>query len=401
MMIRTSKHNISKITNPLKLNLIDNLFIDYKNDLEIYLNYIIDDVLPLKVNLSSKQLPNECIKHSRYKQIIYKHASEIIRSQIDKSIKKRFKKYQIVYQYFKSNNKQSKFTKKKFSELNLKPIMKSKYFTNPKLKDISINLDERFFDIKDSKHFDNFIKITLPYFKEGIKRAKTIKVPLTGHKHSLNLKNTGFKLRNNIQIKKVNGTYYIFLIWEKEVLYRKEGKSLGIDIGYRRLIVTSDNEFIGEDMVRVYNGIVSKQRNSKEYKKKLLERDNLINYYVNTINLDNVKRLVIEDLCNVKHKSKFKNKVNDLMSRWTYRPLIQRLEMICEVKGIELVKVSSFYTSQTCSLCGFIHSENRKSDYFKCLKCGYEIDADYNAAINILNKGAIVPLSNQNNFNNI
>ena len=32
---------------------------------------------------------------------------------------------------------------------------------------------------------------------------------------------------------------------------------------------------------------------------------------------------------------------------------------------------------------------------FKCIDCGEEIDADYNASINILRRGAIVPLSNE------
>ena len=89
-MIRTSKHNISNITNQGKLSYLDCLFIDYKNGLEIYINYIIDGVLPLKTMMSSSLLPNEKIIHSRFKQLIYKQASEIIRSQIDKCKKKRY-----------------------------------------------------------------------------------------------------------------------------------------------------------------------------------------------------------------------------------------------------------------------------------------------------------------------
>lgn len=55
-MIRCSKHSINE-TNQGKLAYLDNLFIDYKHDLEIYIGYIIDEVLPLKTNLSSKLLP--------------------------------------------------------------------------------------------------------------------------------------------------------------------------------------------------------------------------------------------------------------------------------------------------------------------------------------------------------
>lgn len=158
-MIRTSKHNITNITNQIKLNQLDLFFIDYKNDLETYINYIIDGVLPLKKMMSSSLLPTEKIKHSRYKQLIYKQASEIIRSQIDKCKKRRYSSYKKVYSYYKKNGRQVNFINKKFSDLKLKDILLSKYFTKPNLNNISINLDERFFDIQNGNHFDSFVKI--------------------------------------------------------------------------------------------------------------------------------------------------------------------------------------------------------------------------------------------------
>ncbi len=82
-MIKSSKHKI-KNCNQSKLDLLDRIFIDYKSDLNTYINYIIDGILPLKINISSKYLPSEILKHSRYKQLIYKQASGILRSQIDK-----------------------------------------------------------------------------------------------------------------------------------------------------------------------------------------------------------------------------------------------------------------------------------------------------------------------------
>ena len=40
--------------------------------------------------------------------------------------------------------------------------------------------------------------------------------------------------------------------------------------------------------------------------------------------------------------------------------------------------------SQQCPVCGFIHKENRKTQsQFKCIECGYECNADENAARNI------------------
>ena len=71
--------------------------------------------------------------------------------------------------------------------------------------------------------------------------------------------------------------------------------------------------------------------------------------------------------------------------------------MLCEENGVLLTKVNPAYTSQTCSSCGTVCKSNRKGELYKCNVCSLEIDADYNAAINILHRGAgntfaIVPL---------
>lgn len=391
-MIRTSKHIISTNTNSGKLSHLDKLFIDYKHDLELYISFIIDDILPLKINMSSKDLPSENIKHSKYKREIYKQASSIIRSQIDKAKKKRFNNYKKIYAYFKNNNKQIKFINLKFSELGLKNILKSKYFTIPLLNNISINLTNEFYNIQRGNYFDSFINLKLPYFNERGTRAIQINIPLNHHRHSNSLLKDDFKLRNNIQIKSIKNLYHIYLIWENDIGIKKNGKVLGIDVGYKKLICTSDNQILGDDMLKTYTKIINKKRNSKEYKKALLERDNLINYYVNKINLTGINKIVVEDLdfSNKAYKRDYayERKQNDLMSRWTYRPLLNKIMMMCEANGIELVKVSPAYTSQTCSSCGEIHEENRLGDKYLCVKCGYKIDADYNAAINIRNRGA-------------
>jgi transposase len=65
------------------------------------------------------------------------------------------------------------------------------------------------------------------------------------------------------------------------------------------------------------------------------------------------------------------------------------LSLRCEELGIYLKKINPVYTSQTCSSCGFIHKNNRLGDEFLCLNCGNKIDADFNAAINILALGCL------------
>ena len=54
----------------------------------------------------------------------------------------------------------------------------------------------------------------------------------------------------------------------------------------------------------------------------------------------------------------------------------------------KVVMVDPKHTSQMCSQCGHTAKENRKSQAkFHCQNCGHTMNADHNAAINILNKG--------------
>ena len=53
-----------------------------------------------------------------------------------------------------------------------------------------------------------------------------------------------------------------------------------------------------------------------------------------------------------------------------------------------LVLVNPAYTSQTCSKCGYRAKENRESQaVFECKRCHVRMNADLNAASNILERG--------------
>jgi hypothetical protein len=78
-MIRSSKHTL-KFSNQEKLNQVNRLYEDYKIDFQHYIDCILRGYLPLKLNLSSKQLPSNRLEHSEFKQIIYKQASSLVRS---------------------------------------------------------------------------------------------------------------------------------------------------------------------------------------------------------------------------------------------------------------------------------------------------------------------------------
>jgi len=63
----------------------------------------------------------------------------------------------------------------------------------------------------------------------------------------------------------------------------------------------------------------------------------------------------------------------------------RQLAYKAESAGRQFIAVDPRYTSQTCSECGFVHKDNRKTQAdFECLSCGYKDNADHNGAINIL-----------------
>ena len=78
------------------------------------------------------------------------------------------------------------------------------------------------------------------------------------------------------------------------------------------------------------------------------------------------------------------SKQNTFLKNWSYYDLQQKIKYKAEENGIEVKFVNPQYTSQRCSKCGHIDKENRpEQTEFKCRECGFETNADYNAALNI------------------
>ena len=65
---------------------------------------------------------------------------------------------------------------------------------------------------------------------------------------------------------------------------------------------------------------------------------------------------------------------------------IQILEAVAVKRGIQIVKVSPYGTSQNCSDCGTKVPKTLSIRTHECPKCGLTIDRDENAAINVLNR---------------
>jgi len=63
------------------------------------------------------------------------------------------------------------------------------------------------------------------------------------------------------------------------------------------------------------------------------------------------------------------------------------LEAKAAERGRVVIAVDPRHTSQMCSACGHIAPENRPDQAtFCCTACGFELNADHNAARNILKR---------------
>lgn len=257
---------------------------------------------------------------------------------------------------------------------------KGKKVSKPEVKNLVMELDERFVDIKEGKtYFDGFIKLS------SLGNKIKLNLPFKKHRHINMLEEEGFKRKKSVRISFNHTQAFVTFYYEKEVIPNPSTKAIGCDTGIKKLLVTSDGDYLGEAIEPLINKIKRKKQNSKAYKRALKERDEYINKVVKK--LPNA-HIVVENLTGIgqKTKKRLKKEFRKTISHWTYRNVVSRIENLCDRKGFSVYKIDPAYTSQTCNKCKAVHRENRNGEIFKCIQCGYTDDADHNASLNILDR---------------
>lgn len=141
----------------------------------------------------------------------------------------------------------------------------------------------------------------------------------------------------------------------------------------------------GEKLTKTQN-IIKIENKIKLIHKRIADiRLNYIHQTTNTIVKTKPCRVVVEDL-NVKGLLKNKH-LSKVISEQCFDKFITILEYKCKWNGIEFIKADRFFlSSKKCSCCGTIKKDLKLKDRtYVCYNCGFVIDRDKNASINLAN----------------
>ena len=94
--------------------------------------------------------------------------------------------------------------------------------------------------------------------------------------------------------------------------------------------------------------------------------------------------LVREDLVIERNKKTRNKQLNYRLSTFSHRKVIENLDHKVLGAGLEVFRIDPRRTSQTCPKCGYFSRKNRKGDYFRCVRCGFQARSHYVADINLL-----------------
>jgi len=167
--------------------------------------------------------------------------------------------------------------------------------------------------------------------------------------------------------------------------------SLGVDLGFNRVAVTSDNKFHTAKNIRHKKACYKRTRRSlqangsKSAKRALkcvsgrerrfvADTNHCVSKQIVATAIANNQRILLEDLDGIRETGKAK-----CVHEWSFAQLQWMIRYKAASAGVEVVYIDPRYTSQTCSRCLHLGVRPNQSK-FECRDCGYQINADLNGA---------------------
>jgi IS605 OrfB family transposase len=202
------------------------------------------------------------------------------------------------------------------------------------------------------------------------------------------------------------GVYYLHVTQSRETPERQEpdGGTLGVDLGIVNLATDSDGQVFSGTMVHTVRARYHRRRQrlqkvgTKNAKRRLrknagkerrFQRD--VNHCISKTLVKKAavscKALALEDLTGIRARVTVRHEHRYERHSWAFSQLRELITYKAAWAGVSLHLVDPRNTSRTCSTCGHCEKANRRSQAeFLCQRCGFTVNADYNAAINISRK---------------
>jgi len=249
--------------------------------------------------------------------------------------------------------------------------------------------------------------VQIPKFKEGLKFIK--------HRE---LKG---EIKNSTISKSTTGKYYIsFLcVVQKPIKHKKTGKNVGIDLGLKDFIITSEGQrYCNPKFTKKYEiklakkqRILSrKQKGSKGRDKariavakiyeKITNSRNDMQHKISSKLVKEYDLIAIEDL-NV--KGMVKNRcLSKAISDVSWSSFVTKLKYKAQWNGKEVIVIDRFYpSSKTCSCCDNVKETLSLDERtWTCSKCNTLHDRDVNASKNILRRALAIQSSGIDDYRN-
>lgn len=215
------------------------------------------------------------------------------------------------------------------------------------------------------------------------------------------------KIKEIIIKKELTKDWYAIVVCESKIksmcsLSRK--KIVGIDVGINNFTYDSDNHSIkypqffrkSEKKIKQSQRKLSKKiKNSNNRCKQILSLAKIYQKIKNQRNdflhktsryyVDNYDTIFVEDL-NIKNMVRNHNFAKSILDS-SWNSFFQKLEYKAANAGILFRKISPNNTSQKCSRCDKLVKKSLAQRTHRCPFCDIVIDRDYNASLNIKQKG--------------
>lgn len=214
---------------------------------------------------------------------------------------------------------------------------------------------------------------------------------------------------NNVTVEKIpTGKYFVVLNVDFEPQFKQNnGNQIGIDVGLKEFYTDSNGNKVDnprylerseKKLKREQHRLSRKQKDSNNRNKQRVKvakiHEKITNQRNDFLQKESTKlvrenqTICIEDL-NVKGMIR-NHKLAKAISSVSWNKFFTMLEYKATWYGNEIIKVPTMYpSSQICSCCGYKNPlvKNLAVRTWECPQCHTKHDRDFNAAVNILNKG--------------